>query len=303
MSSERPTNKQGPSFQFYAADFIIGTAHLTPSDVGVYIRLLALSWDKGPLPDDTRTLAAMAGLSHRLFLKTWRKLEEKWEKTDHFWLHPRLEAQRAHYQAIAEQNAEKGRKGALARQKASAAVQPQFSRSSTGVQPQGQPKGNTPNSDLRSPDLSDEDQASFPNQAENQKQNDTRDSIPPVFGHGRKGAKGGMVTNHPSCDPATHAACPRGFCVPVFHSRAWRQQLDPDGSLPDVTDSTIRAIVASGLAKLPASGAIGVKREQFWGDHWAETHGGTTATGKGFKQRTGATVPGYEATKALLESL
>lgn len=50
-----------PAFQFYPQDFLVGTAEMTPFEVGIYIRLLCYQWSKGGLPDDDSKLAALAG--------------------------------------------------------------------------------------------------------------------------------------------------------------------------------------------------------------------------------------------------
>jgi uncharacterized protein YdaU (DUF1376 family) len=41
-----------PAFQFYAADFLVGTLTMTNEEVGIYIRLLCHQWDKGFIPAD-----------------------------------------------------------------------------------------------------------------------------------------------------------------------------------------------------------------------------------------------------------
>ena len=47
---------QPPAFQFYAADFLCGTARMSAEDVGHYIRLLAHQWVGGPLTEQEGTL-------------------------------------------------------------------------------------------------------------------------------------------------------------------------------------------------------------------------------------------------------
>jgi uncharacterized protein YdaU (DUF1376 family) len=50
-----------PAFQFYPQDFLVGTADLSPEEVGGYIRLLCYQWAKGGLPNDDAKLASMSG--------------------------------------------------------------------------------------------------------------------------------------------------------------------------------------------------------------------------------------------------
>lgn len=45
-----------PWFPLWVADFQAGTVHLTPEEVGVYLRLLMWQWDQGKLPDDLARL-------------------------------------------------------------------------------------------------------------------------------------------------------------------------------------------------------------------------------------------------------
>jgi uncharacterized protein YdaU (DUF1376 family) len=52
--------KTSPAFQFYPADFLVGTADMTAEEVGGYIRLLCYQWTKGSLPDDNKKLMQLA---------------------------------------------------------------------------------------------------------------------------------------------------------------------------------------------------------------------------------------------------
>jgi len=45
-----PVKASAPAFQFYAADFLVGTMGMSDEDVGVYIKMLAFQWDRGGLP-------------------------------------------------------------------------------------------------------------------------------------------------------------------------------------------------------------------------------------------------------------
>lgn len=57
---------KAPAFQFYAADFIVGTAAMTAEDVGVYMRLLCYQWEHESLPDDERALSQLAGTRKKI---------------------------------------------------------------------------------------------------------------------------------------------------------------------------------------------------------------------------------------------
>jgi uncharacterized protein YdaU (DUF1376 family) len=53
--SEFPTMKS-PAFQFYAADFLIGVMGMSDEEIGIYIKMLALQWERGSLPNDRKTI-------------------------------------------------------------------------------------------------------------------------------------------------------------------------------------------------------------------------------------------------------
>lgn len=50
-----------PAFQFYADNFLGGTADMSAEEVGVYIRMLCQQWTKGSLPDDDFRLVILTG--------------------------------------------------------------------------------------------------------------------------------------------------------------------------------------------------------------------------------------------------
>lgn len=54
--------KASPAFQFYVADFLVGTAEMTAEEVGGYIRLLCYQWSKGGLPIENKKLMQLSGL-------------------------------------------------------------------------------------------------------------------------------------------------------------------------------------------------------------------------------------------------
>lgn len=53
---------KSPAFQFYPADFLLGTDDMTAAQVGGYIRLLCKQWDKVFLPKDSSILGRWSGL-------------------------------------------------------------------------------------------------------------------------------------------------------------------------------------------------------------------------------------------------
>lgn len=110
-----------------------------------------------------------------------------------------------------------------------------------------------------------------------------RETTPPAWGHGRKGAGSqpdALVATHPRCDPATVAACARGMCVPRTLAAEWRQQIDPDRSLPDVAANELTAVVRDGLAILPQTGPVPDDGFAFWRGVWKTRHSGAARVAK-----------------------
>lgn len=68
-----------PAFLFYSKDWIEGTAELLPDEKGVYIDLLCYQHQRGDLPNDTKRLARMVGISVDEFEKIWSVIGCKFE--------------------------------------------------------------------------------------------------------------------------------------------------------------------------------------------------------------------------------
>lgn len=109
--------RKAPAFQFYADDFLAGTADLTAEERGILITLMALSWSKGYVRRD-RAAIACAGASPE---SIDRVLAEKFQcDADGNYRNARLESIRAEQQA----RAEAGRRGGNARREAATADPP-----------------------------------------------------------------------------------------------------------------------------------------------------------------------------------
>jgi uncharacterized protein YdaU (DUF1376 family) len=53
---------KSPAFQFYPADFIMGTSMMTAEEVGGYIRLLCHQWSAGLIPNKVKLLKQLTGV-------------------------------------------------------------------------------------------------------------------------------------------------------------------------------------------------------------------------------------------------
>lgn len=71
-----------PAFLFYSKDWIQGTAQLMPEEKGVFIDLLAHQHQDTDLPNDTRRLARIVGMSEVDFLPIWETLKTKFTVTE-----------------------------------------------------------------------------------------------------------------------------------------------------------------------------------------------------------------------------
>lgn len=157
--------KAAPAFQFYPADFLVGTQGMSAAAKGCYICMLASSWATGPIPDTPHAIAAAMCLTpfDPPFDDLWREVQRKWQLGPQGWTNKRLECVREEQALYRQSQAAKGIKSAQVRRA-------KFNSGSTGVptavitavptggsterQPEGQPEVNPSVFDLRSSSLS-----------------------------------------------------------------------------------------------------------------------------------------------------
>ena len=119
-----------PAFQFYADDFIGGTVAMTHEERGLYILLLCLQWTQGAITKDDA-----ARLGSTVVEPSLNRVLTKFQDTGNGLLqNRRLESEREKQIAFRERQINAGLASAKAR----------FNRGSTVVQPEGQPKLNSP---------------------------------------------------------------------------------------------------------------------------------------------------------------
>lgn len=97
-----------PAFQLYPADFLVGTADMTPEEVGVFIRLLCYQWSKEGLPDNDGKLAALAGCHGNAIASVrhkFRMCEDGKLRNDRM---EKVRSEQTEYRAKQAQNATKG---------------------------------------------------------------------------------------------------------------------------------------------------------------------------------------------------
>ena len=214
-----------PAFQFYAKDFLTGVVDMSLIEIGAYAKLLAISWDKGPIPTDEKRRANMLGVPVRLANALWRGIGNKWTLTDDGYVNDRLEQQRASLEAYRELQSERGRRSGHTR-RSRTGDEPALNHGSTGVrtgdepapQPDTQPETNSPISDLRSANPLTTEQSTGETRAR---------EIAPVWHPTRSRQSRTLVGSHTGCYP-TPKACARGVCLPGWLGANWlRQFADP----------------------------------------------------------------------------
>ena len=121
-----------PAFQFYADDFLAGTADMTQPEVGAYILLLCHQWGRGEIPADPARAALIA----------------KGEVPAHVMAkfpngrNPRLERVRENQEQWREKSARAGKKSADLRNQNPTNGQPNSNQTSTKLQPNLNQQGN-----------------------------------------------------------------------------------------------------------------------------------------------------------------
>ena len=94
--------RKAPAFQFYADDFLAGTLDMSPSEVGVYVRLLCFQWSKGRVT--VREANACGGTRDDIDYVLRNKFVEQGDGT---WINERLE----HVRIVSEERTLNGSKG------------------------------------------------------------------------------------------------------------------------------------------------------------------------------------------------
>jgi len=64
---------KAPAFQFYSSDFLTGTMLMSNAEVGLYIRLLCLQAEHGPIPDDVERIVQAFGEPSRILWPSVRR--------------------------------------------------------------------------------------------------------------------------------------------------------------------------------------------------------------------------------------
>lgn len=81
-----------PYMQFYVADYLADTRHLTPTQHGIYLLLIMNYWQTGkPLPNNNARLARIVGIRTQDFVKNRESLLPFFIPCEKFLTHSRIE--------------------------------------------------------------------------------------------------------------------------------------------------------------------------------------------------------------------
>lgn len=100
----------------YWADLLTDTVHLSPAELGAYMRLIGRYWVSGePLPDDAARLRRITGMSEREWSASRDALRDLFTVEDGVWRHGRVEAELADAKEKYERRASAGKRGGQAK--------------------------------------------------------------------------------------------------------------------------------------------------------------------------------------------
>ena len=104
--------KAPPSFQFYPADWLVGTRHLPRAARGTYIDLLALIWSKKIVKLDCIRLSRCLGITPDEFQEDWEEIKENFAISDDGGIiNDRLESIREQVEQRSRRLSKAGKKG------------------------------------------------------------------------------------------------------------------------------------------------------------------------------------------------
>ena len=133
--------KATPSFQFYPADWLVGTRHLPRAARGTYIDLLSLIWSKKTVKLDFVRLSRCLGITPDEFAEDWEEIKENFTISDDgVIVNERLESIREQVERRSRRLSEAAKKGNKSRHEGEGAEMhpPGERRNSAGMHPPGE---------------------------------------------------------------------------------------------------------------------------------------------------------------------
>lgn len=95
-----------PYFRFFPKDFLADqhVQMMNDEEIGIYVRMLCLSWVNGPLPKDLGNLSRMLKIPHETLQQAWSALAPCWQGKGQHLRNRRLEAERDYARGRSETN-------------------------------------------------------------------------------------------------------------------------------------------------------------------------------------------------------
>jgi uncharacterized protein YdaU (DUF1376 family) len=108
---------KAPAFQFYAADYLSDESVqlMTLEEEGAYIRLLAICWREGSIPDDDEKLSRLCKGASTTLVRVVKGCFNRCPGNASRLVHPRLEKERESQRQWREKSSEGGKKSAALR--------------------------------------------------------------------------------------------------------------------------------------------------------------------------------------------
>jgi uncharacterized protein YdaU (DUF1376 family) len=249
----------GPSFPFYASDWMASVLEMTLEERGAYITLLAWSWDNGPVPKNEQKIARILSVSGSKSRRVFAAIVDRFLLTPEGYVSERLELVRAEKAAFLDAKSRGGKAGMAKRWGT-----PADNTVTSVLSENGYQKDNLP-SPIPSPSpIPKRSSGADRPQISSSRTPETTLAVVPRGGWNR----GVMGNGHMRCDPSTFDACGRGVCIPAFLTSQWRQQIGHGAD----ADETLKAFVRDALASV-RSGPIGDDPLVFWRAMWTARHG------------------------------
>lgn len=249
---------KSPAFQFYAKDFLTGTATMSLQEVGAYVRLLAYEWDSGVVPKSSAERARILSCSTAQEKAIWHTLVMKFVPVELGYVNSRLEEEREKQAEYRRRQSDRGK--ASANRRSNAGSTPVATQVTTPVepahQPDGQPEVNSSSSSSSS--------SSVPNSSKNDELGVTR---PPTLIARGEGVKWFQRHGH-------HLD---GFCDWVCFDMG---QVDEfAGKIPGSDLGLKRQQIKEWALAIRDTWGDRIVPDgsnfDFWRNRWTETHGGS----------------------------
>lgn len=98
---------RSPAFQFYAADFLVGVMGMSDEEIGVYIKMLAMQWERGALPNCPKSIRFLINSRKNPSENVMKKFEVS---DDGMLRNERLEKERKKQESFRESRVENAKK-------------------------------------------------------------------------------------------------------------------------------------------------------------------------------------------------